>query len=510
MTAALFPGYIFEPVEAPRFPGGDRRPWISYARLSRKDPREGFGQHVKMDDQDAQNCAYIERVDPGAEVIRLRDNKSAFLPEVHREGYEHALALIARGEVKGIVAIHSDRVTRQVAQASTMWDHLERTGAQLHTTHTGWIQDPTMMQMEAVIAERESRIKRERQKNHHRRLAKDGKMHGGHRRFGYEPDMKHLREDEAGALRSIAARVLAGESLASCVRWLEAEGFASVLGGKWTASNLGTMLKRPMLAGLRVHGQRADGTWRVVAPADWPAVFDLETHEALVRKLSDPARRTTRVSNKSKYLLAGLARCAACDEVLRGRPGKRDKAQTIYSCATGAHVQRRTELVDDALVRLVVARLSDSDSAGVFSDDSAESEAARLTVKRDELLARRQDYIDRAKAGTIDADFAAEVATAIGRDLSALQVELDAAREAHGAPLAVLAGMTGPLAQEAWDALTEAGQIGRQRAILRLLCKRITLAGGQREWDPQKLLRVEFHDRPQGSYAAWATGGVVT
>ena len=103
-AVARFPGYLFEPVEAPRFSGADRRPWIAYDRLSKAGPPGGVrAARSEMDDQNEQCRAYIERVDPGAEVIRLSDNKSAFLPDVIREGFEQAMAMIARGEVKGLV-----------------------------------------------------------------------------------------------------------------------------------------------------------------------------------------------------------------------------------------------------------------------------------------------------------------------------------------------------------------------------------------------------------------------
>lgn len=492
MTTAAdpFAGYVFEPVEAPRFAAADRRPWARYGRISRRDPREGFGAHVKIEDQLDQALAYINAHDPDAEVLTFRDNASAFLPDAHRPEFDRMVAMLAAGELKGIVPIHVDRLTRQMVQASTVWAHLERTGAQLHTVHGGWIKDPTMWQFETMQAERESRVKRERAQNHHRRLAAAGGNHGGKRRFGYNDAMTEFNEREAEALRSIAARVLGGESLASCVRWLEAEGIESAGGGKWTGSNLSTMLRRPMLAGLRVHGRRDDGTWRVVAKATWPPVFDLETHEALVRKLGDPARRTS-TSNKSKYLLAGIARCE-CGEFLRGRPGRKVRDREVYVCVTGRHVYRDTAVVDDAVVAAVVARLSKVSSAGVFVDDSAEAEEAALTVKRDALLARRKSYATKAALGQIDDDMAAEVAEAITAELAAVGVALDAVKDATTAPLAVLDGMTGPLAQAAWDGAA----IGRRREVIRIMVESITLAGGGGPWDPAALLSVEFCRRP--------------
>ena len=92
------------------------------------------------------------------------------------------------------------------------------------------------------------------------------------------------------------------------------------------------------------------------------------------------------------------------------------------------------------------------------------------------------------------------MAAQIKADLAKVQARLDAARDAQSVPLAVLDGMVGPEARQAWERLAAAGQVGRQRAIIRPMCKTITLAGtgraGSREWDPFKLLSVEFHRKP--------------
>ena len=203
--------------------------------------------------------------------------------------------------------------------------------------------------------------------------------------------------------------MLGGESLALCVRWLEGADlpeeqrprFHTPRGGKWATLNLGAMLRSPLLAGIRTVGQNS--TRRNVAPGTWPAVVELETHEALVRLLGDPARRTAKsdavrstCSRGSRSAPAG--RCCWAGQV----GGSRNTP--CYACSTGRHVYRRTEPVDDAVTEAVIARLELSDSTGAFVDESAEAKVAELTVKRDALVARRKTYAAKAAAGEIDDD----------------------------------------------------------------------------------------------------------
>jgi hypothetical protein len=128
------------------------------------------------------------------------------------------------------------------------------------------------------------------------KAARQGIPHGGRRRFGYESGMSALREDEAEVVRDLASRLLAGESLHSCAKWLNGERpngehvepVATPGGGaRWKGSNLATMMLRPHLAGLRVH------QGEVIGDADWPAILSVEVHESLKALLRDPERRTS-------------------------------------------------------------------------------------------------------------------------------------------------------------------------------------------------------------------------
>ena len=62
-------------------------------------------------------------------------------------------------------------------------------------------------------------------------------------------------------------------------------------------------------------------------PAQWPAIFDADTHERLVRLLGDQSRRK-HVTGKKRHLLSGVARCGKC-----GRPLYLDRTRWPWIAA---------------------------------------------------------------------------------------------------------------------------------------------------------------------------------
>jgi len=156
-------------------------------------------------------------------------------------------------------------------------------------------------------------------------LAQAGLPHGGRRPFGYEDDRLTVRESEAVVIRDMVRRHLAGESLASLVEWLQAEGIPTVNGATWRTPTLRTLLSSPRIAGLREHrGQ-------VVGPAAWPAIITEKDRAGILAayagRAANPGRRTAR-----RYLLSGLLRCGRCGNRLYS---KRRETSRRYVCSSG-------------------------------------------------------------------------------------------------------------------------------------------------------------------------------
>jgi DNA invertase Pin-like site-specific DNA recombinase len=438
---------------------------------------------VSIDNQQADTWARMADTFPGATVVPFRDNLSAWDPEAVRPEWDALLDGIRAGRFAAVGAWAPDRFTRQPAQAEALWAACQASGTELWTAHAGHVTSMLMLRIQMAIAADESDTKSRRLKMKHQGKADRGQFHGGKRRFGYTADMTAVVEHEAAVIREAAAAVLAGSTLASVARDLDARGVATALGGKWTGSNLSTMLRRPHLAGLRVHGKAPNQT---TTTATWDPILDRSTWERLQLLLGKPERRTSH-SNARVYLLAGWATCAACGSPLRGRPGtKANPDRRAYACATGRHFYRATEDVDAVVETRLVRRLSRMSAAGaIVLDDQGQDQVEALAAERDALVARLGEYADAASTMSVAAYAAATAA--LEAEVAAVDQRMVEADANQARPLAVLDGMTGAGAAEAWAAAS----LGRKRAILDVLCQVSVVGGaatGRRTFEPEDVV----------------------
>jgi site-specific DNA recombinase len=173
-----------------------------------------------------------------------------------------------------------------------------------------------VLRMLGAAARYEVDHKSERLKRKFTEMAEAGRRNGGTRAFGYRrvDGRVEIDEDEAKIIREGADRILMGASLRSVCRDLNARGVRSVSGKLWASSTLKRILLSPRVVGKRQHHGK------VVAVAEWPPILDQETPAALVKILTDPARRTNGGYSKRFYLLSGMMRCWRCDAILVARP----------------------------------------------------------------------------------------------------------------------------------------------------------------------------------------------
>lgn len=407
-----------------------------------------------------------------------------------RDGYDALCALIRTGRVSVLVAWHLDRLTRRPAELEALLALCQKHGVTILTVQAGAF-DPNSAsavmaaQIQGVVANYESAIKRERIMSKHRELGKAGAFHGGRRRYGYTTDMsasggcpchekpgEHstgIVEDEAEIIREIARRVLDGESLSSLARELDAREIATAEGGRWTGPNLGRLIQRPHLAGRRVHQGKT-------VRAAWMPILSDAVHEAVVHKLSDPKRRTSH-TNARRYLLAGLATCDECGLPLRGRPTYRAKVQEgeerprAYACESGRHVHRPVVLVDEVVTSRIVARLARLTDLGVFQDDDAATRISELESALAGVEERREKTRERYTAGRLSDDEYDADLDALAERRQELSDALVEARSAL-APHRVLDGVTGSqIAAERFRDLP----LGRQREIVAHLLASVRL-----------------------------------
>jgi site-specific DNA recombinase len=240
---------------------------------------------------------------------------SAYKRGVRRPAYERLLEDIASGAVDGVAVWKLDRLVRRASEFERFWSTCEDAGATLAAVH-----DPidTSSDIGMVVVRMLVNFARWRRPNTSTRVkrqiaerAQNGGMtvYGGRRPFGFEPDRRTIRKEEADLVRDAAHRVVAGTSVTALGReWNEA-GVTTTTGGKWAQTTLRRVLASPRMAGLLEH----HGT--VVGDAPWLAVIDRKTWEQL-RSVLERRRRDQPRYGPRAHVLVGLARCGRCGEKL--------------------------------------------------------------------------------------------------------------------------------------------------------------------------------------------------
>jgi len=454
-----------------------------YVRISKDRNKDGRGAGLGVERQEAEARDYCRRHGLKGRIEVYSDNsRSGWDRKVIRPEWERMLGDLREGQIKTVVSWHADRLTRQPAQLEQLWDACQEAGADLHTVLGGSVTSLLALRIQGAISAEESDIKSARQKSKQEQLATAGAFHGGRRRFGYEPRMVAVRASEAKILEEIASRLLAGEALHSLATWLTEQQIPTPQGGAWTGPNLGTMLRRPHLAGYRSH----KGT---LSEASWEPALDRATWRLVQHKLSDRKRRTNEAGNATKYLLSGLGRCFECGEVLRGRP-LWNKDGRAYACATGRHCHRPVELVDARVEERVIARLEISTEAGEISPAEEISEIASLEATLAGLEKSLKQAARMFAKREIDQETLALTTSAIQEEREEIQEALDSKRAARRRPQEILKGMTGSGAREAW----EKASLGRRRAIIALLFD-VRLKGAQTTRAPFRPQDVEVEPK---------------
>lgn len=142
---------------------------------------------------------------------------------------------LADGARDAVLVHHVDRLTRRPIELKQFLDVL--TAAKVR--HVRFVAGGDLdigngdgLMVLAVAAD-ESATKSRRVKRKLEQNATAGLPHGGFRRqFGYAEDKINVVPAEAEVIRTLAERLVAGESLRSLASWLEAKGITT---GRWRA-----------------------------------------------------------------------------------------------------------------------------------------------------------------------------------------------------------------------------------------------------------------------------------
>lgn len=226
-----------------------------------------------------------------------------------------------------------------------------------------------------------------------------------------------INESEAALVRRLARDTLAGIPLQTQANRLNDAGVSTASGrGMWTGERINRMLRNPGYEGHRVYAGR------VVAEDAWPAILDSETAAQLRSLLETPGRRNHADSTLT-HQLSGAVLCGACRHALRV---KQMYGRNRYQCKHRGCFRVSAPLteMDEAVRRMVVARLRQPDAAGVFTAGVsapevavARQEARALTDRLAEvrLSAAKPDGPSMALVAAVERELMPKIAAAEAR-----------------------------------------------------------------------------------------------
>lgn len=427
-----------------------------YARQS----QDKAGDEAGVERQE-EACRKLAEAKGWDNLTLYRDNDKSATSGKARPEFERLLRDIEAGRVAAVVVFHLDRLTRTIRDLTRVIEAGKSNRVNIACVHGVSLDlgDPTGVAVATIltaIAAMEVQHKGTRQRAANRQRATAGKAFWTRRPFGYDRN-EHgvfIVEPEAALIRSAAAAVMSGSTIAAIVREWTAAGAVTTAGGPWGVTQVRRTLLNPRYAGKRLYNGE-----EMEAGGLWQPILDEATHRALEEKLTDPRRKTAPDDLNSKYLLSGIAVCGKCGKKMFAAPVKaRGKEWMVYRCFGGYCMTRRLDLVDAVVNAVLVARLSSPDAAKLFTstDDSAalRARATDLRDRRDALAAMLAD-------GLLSAAAVREQAGRIGAELHGVEAAL-AAMDTLNPTAAIIAADD---VAAAW----EAQPLGVRRQIIRAL-----------------------------------------
>ena len=457
-----------------------------YVRISQD--RGGAGLGVARQEKDCR--ALCKKL--GWQVTQVyTDNDVSAYSGKPRPAYEQMIADIEAGVVDAVVVWHVDRLTRSPRQLEDVIDLADVRRLALATV-TGEVDlaTPTGRMVARIMgaaARQEAEHKGERQVRAARQAAEAGKPRGGGvRAYGYTADGMHVVKSEAAVVRRAAGRVLAGESLGSVCRELNARGTPTAGGGRWTTTTLRRVLISARISGRREYTPRRVGyrgtrpvLGDIVADAIWPAIIPAEESDRLRQMLTRPERRTNATGRK--YLLSGILRCGHCGTGLGGRT-KGDIPRYVCPAAPGKTACGRLATIasrtDDYVRDLVLVALESPDLVRRLRahDDVPPELVAAVDADETRLAELAESYA----LGELSApEWRAAREALTGR------LEANRAKLAHASRAAALDGFTGTYQdlRTRWDGL----DTGARRALIAAVLDHVTVKPATRSgWDPDR------------------------
>ena len=313
------------------------------------------------------------------------------------------------------------------------------------------------------------------------------------RPYGYERDRKTIREPEAAVLRTVAEKILAGESLRSVTAWVNENEHFTPGGNLWKPNVLRRLLLGPRIAGKSL---RKDGTH---VEAEWDPILDEATHKRLAEILLDEARRNGSPAPARTYLLTGgPARCGLCGRALQARPERGNKRG--YVCASGppdygcGKIRINADLFENEVAEQVLARLlmpgSRAALAAAVSRVTSEADEAPVVLR--EAESKQREAADLFASGKINAAQLTQITESTNRTASAARATVRLASQIqHVAGLALDPDPADGDPTEQMIAWWENATREQKRGVIDTLVEKIfvqpVVKRGSRVFDPSRV-----------------------
>lgn len=417
------------------------------------------------------------------------DNDVSAYSGKRRPGYDRMLDDIRDGLRDAVLVYHPDRLTRRPVEIEQFVEVLTdakvrhvrfAAGGELDVANGDGL---LMLRVQGAVAANESASKSRRVRRKMDEIAASGRPNGGTRPYGYDEDRVTVRPSEAEVIERLVDRYLAGESIGSLTRWLNAEGFPTVKGNEWSGTTVGQLLRSGRIAGLREH------RGEVIGPAAWDAIITPAKRDKVLAKMEQAkvsGRRAPR-----RYLLSGMCRCGKCGSTLYSSARKEyGKESRRYVCVnnTDHHGCGRLTVVappvEELVADAVLYRLDTPElAAALTGEDAADAQVAALSA---EIAAQRERMDDlAAMMGAGEITRREWLAARQPIEARITQAERNLARLTRSDALTGWIG-NGSELRSRWADLN----LGRQAAIVKAIVDHVEIAPGipgARSLDPSRV-----------------------
>ena len=421
------------------------------------------------------------------------DNDVSASGKVKRPAYEQMLADFEAGTIDAIAAWKLDRLWRVPKELEHIIELVEKTSLTVATVDSdidlNTSQGRVMARVLTAFAQDELDKRSARQKAKFAQDREAGKDHWrGRRPFGLTLEGK-LVPDEAKAIQDIAEIILNGGTMTAGLDLLHKRGIKTTFGEEWKRQPLRRTMLNPRLAGLLEHESE-------LIPAQWDAVLDRQTWEAVVATLTTKGRPKPK-RTRHEYFLSGLLTCSECGAKCYGRQTKRKqkegvyKVGYIYRCEYG-HVSKELRKTENVVILRTLAALFTINQPEVEADKDA------LKTLREQRAHELKDWEDWKQEAAEEGLRPAEIRPA--REKHELRLS---AIDAKIAKLEKVSLVRLPTVEELAEATEEDGEIKlvfewdrlsleKRRHLVSTLWESITLlqTGRGARWDDKNIVLV--------------------